>query len=168
MNRWLRDVLCRHRLPALVVLAALCLWTWAAVMYGPYGWLAYRQERAELARWREAIAQLKQQNAALERHVGGLQNDPEVIEDEARKHRYVKPHDQVYVLPERPGEAADSRGPTAALLMQPGEPAPAASPRILWIWLGAALAAFAGFSRWRRTRLKSTCHRRTTTAAPDK
>jgi cell division protein FtsB len=92
----------RHWVLAAGALVLLCAWTWSCIMYGPNGWLDYRKRQAEYQRLQLAVQQMQQENDRLVHHIKGLQSDPRVIEDEARKQGYVRPGERIYILPQPP------------------------------------------------------------------
>jgi cell division protein FtsB len=125
-NAWGRRFFTRYWYLAAITLALLSAWTWSCVMRGPNGWIAYQQKKAVLRQLQFEIQQLRQENDRLERHVNGLQSDPRVIEEEARKQGYVRPGEIIYIRRKTSPNTANLQNPPRDMkvLVQPGCKAP--------------------------------------------
>lgn len=125
-SAWGRRLFGWHWHLTAIALALLSAWAWSYVMYGPNGWRAYQQKKAERQRLQTEVQQLQRANDKLERHVKGLQSDPRVIEQEAIIRGYVRPGQYFFTRPKsRPNAAGPQNqrsGPAAPAQVGSGEP----------------------------------------------
>lgn len=71
-------------------------------IYGPGGYLVWRQERYERRARQRRVLELEQQGQALEKWNERLRNeDPAAIERVARDQRMARPNERIYTLPEK-------------------------------------------------------------------
>jgi cell division protein FtsB len=123
---WGRRLFGRYWYLTAIALALLFAWAWSWLMYGPNGWRAYQQKKAESQRLQTEIQQLRRANDKLERRVEGLQSDLRVIEQEAINQGYVRRGTQVYVRPKTsPNTAGPQKQPGGLKALVPpgsGEP----------------------------------------------
>jgi cell division protein FtsB len=83
------------------------------VVFGQNGITAYEQKRREDKDLQKQIQSLQDENARMKDHVDHLQNDPDVIEHEARARlHYTRPGEVIYTLNDKPpGEDSKNAAP---------------------------------------------------------
>jgi cell division protein FtsB len=81
----------------------------AHVVLGNNGWATYRQKKAEYEKLQQEIQQIDAENRRLDTEIRALKSDPKAIEKEAREQlRYAKPGEVIYLMPEQPGQGAQT------------------------------------------------------------
>lgn len=86
---------------------ALAVFLGYHVIAGQNGVTVYEQKRVEDKELQKQIRQLQDENARMKDHVDHLQNDPDVIEHEARSRlHYTRPGEIIYTLNDKPGDKA--------------------------------------------------------------
>ncbi|HYK37435.1 septum formation initiator family protein [Alloacidobacterium sp.] len=84
---------------------ALAIFLGYHVIAGQNGVTAYEQKRIEDKELQKQIQQLQDENARMKDHVDHLQNDPDVIEHEARARlHYTRPGEVIYTLNDKPAD----------------------------------------------------------------
>jgi len=92
----------RRRL-ATGAVALLAIWLFVHVMFGANGMIVYRQKKTEYQELRKEIDTLQKANDASTQEINALQNDPKMIEKEAREQlHYARPGEVIYVSPPPP------------------------------------------------------------------
>jgi cell division protein FtsB len=110
-REWFR----RYWYLAAVLSGLLSGWTWSCVVCGANGWVAYQQKKVERLELQSELRQLQRDNDELARHVKGLQSDPRVQEEEARKQGYLRQREQAYRLKADPNSASPPSSPCGPL-----------------------------------------------------
>jgi hypothetical protein len=82
---------------------------------GPNGWVAYQQNKVERRELQTKLDQLRRENDELARHVKGLQSDPRLQEEEARKQGYLRREELAYRPKAGPISASPSSSPCGPL-----------------------------------------------------
>lgn len=86
---------------------ALAVFLGYHVIAGQNGVTVYEQKRVEDKELQKQIRQLQDENARMKDHVDHLQNDPDVIEHEARSRlHYTRPGEIIYTLNDKAGDKA--------------------------------------------------------------
>lgn len=92
----------RRRL-ATVAVAGATVWLFIHVMFGANGMVVYRQKRAEYISLQKDIDRLQRENDRYTQQIKALENDPRMIEKEAREQlHYARPGELVFVPPPSP------------------------------------------------------------------
>ena len=104
-----------HRRVATAAVAGLTIWLFVHVMFGANGMVVYRQKRAEYVSLKKDIERLQRESGQSEQQIKGLQDDPNMIEKEAREHLgYTRPNEVVYVAPPPPSPPPSPEKSTAS------------------------------------------------------
>jgi cell division protein FtsB len=95
-----------HRRIATGAIALLTAWLFIHVMFGANGMIVYRQKRGEYRELQKEIDSLQKANDVSTQEIDSLQNDPKMIEKEAREQlHYARPGEVIYVSPPPPPPA---------------------------------------------------------------
>ncbi len=83
--------------------ALLAVWLFVHVMFGANGMIVYRQKKAEYQHLQKEVDTLQKANDTSSQEINSLQNDPKMIEKEAREQlHYARPGEVIYVAPPPP------------------------------------------------------------------
>ena len=106
LARWLQET--RQQIVLLLTIAGVCLLLYF-VVFGRDGVAAYLQKRNQAQQLQQQMQTLQRENQQLTQHNQRLLNDPDAIEDAARKQlHYARPGEVIYTLPEDPGAQDDA------------------------------------------------------------
>jgi cell division protein FtsB len=104
--RWLATYMQRI---GLVLLAGFVLFVVYFVFLGRDGVTAYMQKRRMSEQLQQQMRTLQQENQQMALHNQRLLNDPNAIEDAARRQlHYTRPGEVIYTLPENPDTQPDA------------------------------------------------------------
>ncbi len=93
-----------------VLLAGSGLFLLYFVIFGRDGVSAFLQKRRESQQLQQQMQTLQQENQQMTQHNQRLLNDPNAIEDAARRQlHYTRPGEVIYTLPEAPGAQPEAK-----------------------------------------------------------